>query len=69
MSLRVRVPPKAKTAKARLRSWGVLLIRKRGEFLGFVEATTAEAAEIAAVTAFNLTEDQRKRLVVRERLS
>jgi hypothetical protein len=66
-SLRSRT--KAKTS-ARVRSWGVSLIRSsRAHFLGFVEATDAQAAEAAAVRAFNLDAWQRKRLLVRERLS
>jgi hypothetical protein len=66
-SLRSR--PKAKTG-AQLRSWGASLIRSnRAHFLGFVEATDAQAAEVAGVRAFNLDAWQRKRLLVRERLS
>ena len=43
-----------------------LLIKKRGEFLGFVEAPDEKGAEAAGVRAFNLKEGQRKRLLVRE---
>jgi hypothetical protein len=39
---------------------------KHGEFLGTVEAVDQEAAEAAAAEAFNLTDEQRKRLVVQE---
>jgi hypothetical protein len=49
-----------------LRTWRVAIIRKRDEFLGTVEAEDKEAAEAAAVKAFNLTEEQRERLVVQE---
>lgn len=42
------------------------IIRKRGEYLGTVEAVDKEAAEAAAVEAFNLTDEQRERLVVQE---
>jgi hypothetical protein len=64
-SLRLRT--KAKTG-ARVRSWGVSVIRgNRARVLGFVEASDAKAAELAAVRAFNLDEWQRKRLLVRER--
>ena len=50
-----------------LRSWRVAhRPGKRAEFLGTVEAVDREAAEAAAVEAFNLTEEQRKRLVVQE---
>ena len=64
-SLRSRT--KAKTS-ARVRSWGVSLIRSRAHFLGFVEAPDAKAAELAAVRQFNLDQWQRKRLLVRERV-
>ena len=43
-----------------------MAIRKRGEFLGTVKAVDQEAAEVAAAEAFNLTDEQRKRLVVQE---
>jgi hypothetical protein len=66
-SLRSR--SKAKNS-VQVRSWGASLIRgSRAHFLGFVEATDAKAAELAAVRAFNLDEWQCKRLLVRERLS
>jgi hypothetical protein len=39
---------------------------KRGEYLETVEAVDKEAAEAAAVEAFNLTDEQRERLVVQE---
>jgi hypothetical protein len=56
------------TTNTRVRSWGVTLIRKRGQFLGWVDAPDAKAAELAAVRAFNLSEEKRKRLLVRERV-
>jgi hypothetical protein len=34
------------------RTWAVSLIRKRGEFLGFVEALDREADDAAAVVRF-----------------
>ena len=50
-----------------LRSWRVgIKSGKRGEFLGTVEAVDREAAEAAAAKAFNLTDEQCKRLVVQE---
>ena len=49
------------------RRWRVSLIRKRAQVLGYVDAPSREVAEAAAVSAFSLTEDQRKRLVVQER--
>jgi hypothetical protein len=48
------------------RTWVVSLIRKHGQFLGYVEAPDREAAE-AAVDRFNLSEEQRGRLVIQER--
>jgi hypothetical protein len=53
--------------KSRPHSWGVMLIMKRGKFLGFVEASDRAAAEAAAARAFNLNAEQRTRLLVRER--
>jgi hypothetical protein len=50
-----------------LRKWRVSLIRKHGQVLGDVEAPSREVAEAAAVSAFSLTQEQRKRLVVQER--
>jgi len=49
-----------------LRTWRVAIVRKRGEYLGTVEAVDKEEAEAAAVKAFNLTDEQRERLVVQE---
>jgi hypothetical protein len=56
----------------RLRNWTVALIRNRGplnhglQFLGFVEASDAKAAEVAAAKDFGLTNFQCKRLLVQE---
>jgi hypothetical protein len=47
------------------KAWRVILIRKRGEFLGYVP--DPKTAEVAAVRAFDLNYHQRKRLMVRER--
>jgi hypothetical protein len=64
-SLRSRT--KAKTS-TQVRSWGVTLIRSRGHFLGWVEAPDQKAAEVMAAKAFTLSEWQRKRLLVCERV-
>ena len=41
-----RVNKKSSSPKAiELREWGVTLLRYRGEFLGYVKATSREAAE------------------------
>jgi hypothetical protein len=50
-----------------LRIWRVAVTRKRGEFLGVVEAPDREAAEAVARKQFNLSDEQRERLVVQER--
>jgi hypothetical protein len=44
------------------------LIRKHGQVLGNLEAQDMKAAELAAVREFNLTAEQRKGLVVQERV-
>ena len=59
-------PTKRKTA-AKLRSWCVSIIRKRGQYLGTVEALNEKAAEASAVAEFDLSDEQRRRLVVQER--
>jgi hypothetical protein len=44
----------------------VSLIRKCAQVLGYVDAASREVAEAAAVSAFSLTEEQCKRLVVQQ---
>jgi hypothetical protein len=51
---------------ARLLLWRASLTRKRGRVLGFIKAPTRESAEAAAVREFNLSDDQRLRLVILE---
>jgi hypothetical protein len=58
--------PKKPTV-ARLRTWRVSIIRKRGQYLGTVDAPNERAAEAAAVAEFDLSDEQRRRLVVQER--
>ena len=60
-------PPSKRDAAAKLRSWRVEILRNRSQYLGDVQAANERAAEAAALTQFNLSEEQRKRLVVRER--
>jgi hypothetical protein len=43
------------------------IIRKRGQCLGTVEAPNEKAAEAAAVAEFDLSDGQRRRIVVQER--
>jgi len=52
---------------AKLRSWRVSIIRKRGQDLGTVEAPNEKAAEAAAMAEFDLSDEQRRRLVIQER--
>src|SRR5262245_2715406 len=61
-----RLFPKKPTV-ARLRTWRVSIIRKRGQYLGTVEAPDEKAAEAAAVAEFDLSDEQRPRLVVSKR--
>jgi len=56
-----------KSGAAKLRSWRVSIIRKRGQYLGTVEALNEKAAGAAAVAEFDLSDEQRRRLVVSER--
>jgi hypothetical protein len=51
--------------KRPIRIWRVSIAHKRG--LGVVEAPDREAAEIVAAKQFNLSDEQRERLVVQER--
>ena len=64
---RTRQSANSNPRAAASRSWRASLIRKRAQVLGDVEATSREAAEAAAVRTFNLTAEQRSRLVVQER--
>jgi hypothetical protein len=50
------------------RSWAVTLIKNRGVYLGIVEAPDEKTAELAASKTFTLSEWQRKRLLIRERV-
>jgi hypothetical protein len=59
---------RASVKRKATRSWGVVLIRGRGQLLGYVQAPDLKAAEAAAVRQFNLSEEQRRRLLIRERL-
>ena len=58
--------PKSLSKAAKLR-WRVSILRNRAQYLGDVAAAYEKTAEAAAVTAFNLDDEQRKRLVVPER--
>ena len=61
--LRPAVTSPRKTARnkptaANLRSWRVIILRSRGEYLGSVEAPDRERAEAVAVKQFELDEGQ-----------
>lgn len=45
--------------------WQVLLLPKKGQTIGYVEAGSESAAINAAVKEFNVTEEEQTRLVVR----
>ena len=51
-----------------LREWRVVLLRYRGELLGYAKAASREAAETEAARLFSLTEFQRRALLLQERL-
>ena len=57
-----------KPTAAKLRSWRVIIMSNRGEYLGSVEAPDRERAEAVAIKQFELDQDQRRRLLIRERL-
>ena len=48
------------------RRWRVVLIRSKGELLGFVDAMDAQGAEAAAAEQFGLDEFQSRRLLVQQ---
>jgi hypothetical protein len=55
-----------KKPAANLRSWRVIIMRSKGEHIGTVEAPDRERAEAVAVKQFDLDQDQRRRLLIRE---
>jgi hypothetical protein len=59
---------KRKPTAPKLRSWRVVIMRSRGEYLGSVEAPDRERAEAVAIKQFALDDDQRRRLLILERL-
>ena len=65
-----RLPPRAandQTADPPPRTWAIRLIRKKAQMLGYVDAPDQQAAEALAVAQFELSAEQRKRLIVTER--
>jgi hypothetical protein len=65
---RVAYPKRKKPIPAKLRSWRVIIVRSKGEYLGSVEAPDRERAKAVAVKLFDLDQDQRSRLLIRERM-
>jgi hypothetical protein len=61
------MPAPSKRKAEKLRAWRVSILRARAQYLGDVHAPDQKAAEAAAIAEFKLDEEQRKRLVVRER--
>jgi hypothetical protein len=67
MLSRPRKPSDTNPRAMASRSWRASLIRRKDQVLGDVEAPSREAAE-AEMRTFNLSPDQRSRLVVQERV-
>ena len=63
----MRRPSKKSSKVSKVREWRVVLIRNRGQLLGWVNAASREAAESEAVKLFSLTEFQRRALLLQER--
>jgi len=55
-----------KPAAANLRSWRVIIVRSRGEYLSSVEVPDRESAQAIAIKQFASDQDQRSRLLIRE---
>jgi hypothetical protein len=62
----MRVPNKKKPTAAKLKAWRTSLMRSRNHLLGIVYAPDEKSAEAAAIAEFKISEDMRRRLVVRE---
>ena len=58
---------KKKATAAKLRSWRVSILRARLHYRGDVEAPDQRSAEAEAARQFNLSDDERKCLVVQAR--
>jgi hypothetical protein len=52
-----------KPTAAKLRSWRVIIMRSRGELLGYVEALDRERDEAVAIKRFDLDQEQQQRLL------
>jgi hypothetical protein len=60
------MPTSMKPPKETLRSWRVLILRSRAIPLGVIKAPDERTAEVEAAKLFGLSDEQRKRLAVRE---
>jgi hypothetical protein len=56
-----------KPTAAKLRSWRVIIMCSRGEYLGSVEAPDRASAAAVTIKLFDLDQDQRGRLLILER--
>jgi hypothetical protein len=60
--------PKSKPAPTKLHYWRISVpAGKRPEYVGIVEAPDQQSAEAAAVKKFKMTDEDRKRLVMKMR--
>jgi hypothetical protein len=50
--------PRARPTAANLRSWRVIIIRSKGEYLGSVEASSRGEGDLVAIKQFDLGQDQ-----------
>lgn len=55
-----------KLAARMKRRWRIVLLRSKGQLLGYVDAADEEGAEAAAAVQFNLDQVWRRRLLVQE---
>lgn len=64
----MRKPVKRTKPSAAVRTWDVCLIGgKRAKLIGFVRAADRKGAEEVAIEAYELTDEQRRRLMVTPR--
>jgi hypothetical protein len=56
----------AKLAKRMKRRWRIILLRSKGQLLGYVDAADEQGAEAAAAKQFKLDAVQSRRLLVQE---
>ena len=56
----------AKLAKRMKRRWRIILLRSKGQLLGYVDAIDEKGAEAAAAEQFKLDAFQSRRLLVQE---